>query len=346
MFLYLVYIFTTVATALAINPASSPHNWTISSDYEPANKINKIRRKLQDGKPPYWGTIFVEQKIITSQDSTSYEKEQYKGTGYRTMYDRRVGWITVTVFIYEVIFKRGVKMQFLVHNEFENSQEAIVPVKKYAKDVGKMPMAMLEGISQIWIMKGVYSWGGGVNNDGTGHILIHTGRGDEYTRDGIVEETLMHEGAHAVLDNMMYGDAWFEAAAKDKNYISDYAQEYPKGEDISETFLLYFAAEYTKKRLSKEDLTKIVTSVPHRIEYLNSLNMDMYPYKRLNVCRNKEICEDDNNFCTIDKCKRKNREKKECNYSKVKKCKCVKATKKCKDAKRCCSLTCEQGRCT
>jgi len=343
MFLYLAYIFVAAATATAINPASSHHNWTISSEYEPVNKINKIRRKLLGEVPPYWGTIFVEQKIVMSQDSTTYLSTKYKGTEMRDIYDRREGWIYARVFNYEVIFERGVKMEFLVHEEFENEESAIVPVEKYAKDVGKLPMVMLKKTSQIWIMKGLNPWGGGMNwmnNDGTGHILIHTEQGDQYTAQGIVEETLMHEGAHAALDDMMYNEEWYTAATKDKNYISNYAQDNPEREDISETIVLYFAAEYTKKRLSKLDLLKIVTTIPHRIKYLNSLDLDMYPYKRLNVCRNKKICEDDN-FCTIDKCNKKNL----CKYKKVKKCKCVKPGKICKDTRHCCSLTCEQGKC-
>ena len=56
--------------------------------------ISKIILFSQD--PPYWGTIFIEPEIITSNDQSTFENTQYAGQGFRTMYDRRVNnWITV-----------------------------------------------------------------------------------------------------------------------------------------------------------------------------------------------------------------------------------------------------------
>jgi len=194
------------------------------------------------------------------------------------MIDVKAGY--VKAYLFEVTFEKGVKAEFQVHKEFGNQSKAAKPVETYAPDVGKIPMEMLENISQVWIMKGNNPWGGGINNDGTGHILIHTEKRDEYANDGIVEETLIHEAAHASLDKTLYNDAWFKAADKDKNYISDYAKDYPNREDVAETFLMYFAVEYQKNRLSATDRALTVNAIPNRIKYLNSLNLDMYPFNK------------------------------------------------------------------
>lgn len=275
--LHIAIITAATASAIVINPASY-QNLTISDGYKPIHKANS--RVLQ-GEPPYYGTIFVEPQIVTSEDSTSYLSNQYIGTAMRTIYDRRKGWSNVEVYLYEVTYQRGVKIEFSVHNEFAQDKAA-TPVNFYAPHVGRLPMVVLKKLSQVWIMKGVESWGGGKNPDGIGHILIHTGQGDLYENDGIIEETLIHEGAHAALDNFFYGEAWYAAAEKDANYISDYARDNPNREDLAETFVLYLAAEYTLGRLSEEDLEIVVTTIPNRIEYLNSLDLDMYPYTRIN----------------------------------------------------------------
>ena len=49
--------------------------------------------------PPLDGTIFIDSNIITSSDSTIYRSLTYSGTGERTMYDRRSGWVDLEPFL-------------------------------------------------------------------------------------------------------------------------------------------------------------------------------------------------------------------------------------------------------
>ena len=337
MYLRIVTIAAAAVSAIAIDSVSPCGNLTISSEYKPNFSA------LSKGDPPYSGTIFVEQNIITSNDPTTYKDKEYQGIDERVMYDRRKGWVTVEAYLYEATYKKDVTVEFAVHEEFDTEAAAAAVVDLYSADVGRMPHVMLKDISQVWIMKGNEAWGGGRNSDGTGHILIHTEMGDSYRNSGTVEETLMHEAAHGTLDAYLYDNRWSKAADDDQNYISTYARDNPSREDVAETIVLYFAVAYTKKRLYDEDLTKIVTAIPHRIALLNDLDMDMFPYKRINVCKDNETLCDDDNFCRIAVCKAKNDK---CRNRKVKNCQCIKNDKKCSSAKLCCSLTCENGRCT
>jgi len=338
MYLRIVTIAAAAVSAIAIDSVSPCGNLTISSVYKPISSA--LQRS--EGGPPYSGTIFVEGNIITSDDPTTYKKKKYQGIARRRIYDRRKGWVNVKTYQYEARYKKNVKVEFLVHEEFDTQTAAAAVVDLYSADVGRLPRVLLKDISQVWIMKGYYGWGGGRNSDGTGHILIHTKQGDSYRNSGIVVETLLHEGVHGTLDSYLYNNRWSFAAVDDPNYISTYARDYPLREDIAETFLLYFAVAYTKKRLQDLDLTKIVTNIPHRIALLNDLDLDMFPYKRINLCKNKRMC-DDNNFCQIAVCKKKNT----CKRFKVKNCQCIKSNKGCfSDTKFCCSLTCKSGKCT
>jgi len=48
---------------------------------------------LNGAEPPYWGTIFVSSEIVTAGDPSCFESIEERGTGMRTMYDRRIpGW--------------------------------------------------------------------------------------------------------------------------------------------------------------------------------------------------------------------------------------------------------------
>ena len=55
------------------------------------------------------------------------------------------------------------------------------------------------------------------------------------------------------------------------NFISDYAKEYPQGEDIAETFPICFAVQYKPESLKKSDIEKIKKAIPNRLAYCNKV---------------------------------------------------------------------------
>ena len=62
-------------------------------------------------EPPFDGTIFIDPDIITSEDPTSYQSLSYTGTGERTMYDRRSGWVNLEPFLFDANFSDLVEIQ-------------------------------------------------------------------------------------------------------------------------------------------------------------------------------------------------------------------------------------------
>jgi hypothetical protein len=228
------------------------------------------------GKPPFWGTIFIDPNIVTPQDPSSFKSISYKGTGYREMYDRRSSWVNLQPFLFEAKFEDGSIIEMQVNPEFKDKSMAEVEAKKYAFLIGQLPAVLRKDIQTSWIHKGVNPFGGGNNN-----ILIHTGQTKEYEEDGILEETLIHEASHTSLDSYHAKNyAWQEAQRKDNHFISGYAEENPMREDIAESFLTYIAVNHRSDRISPKLKSTILQTIPNRIKYFDNQNFDLSIYSK------------------------------------------------------------------
>lgn len=239
------------------------------SDAQPS--IPKIQ---QD--PPFDGTIFLDPDIITSSDPSTFKSLAYAGQAERTMFDRRVDdFITLTPFIFNATYADGLSIEIQINPEFKNVAEAEIQALKYADVFGKLPTALRSDVKTSWIHKGTYPFGGGNNN-----LLIYIGQSLEYENDGILEETFVHEAAHSSLDEYHSASkGWINAQKLDPSFISTYARDNPTREDVAETFLLYLALRYRSDRISSSLKATILKTIPNRIKYFDSLNLNMYPIK-------------------------------------------------------------------
>lgn len=224
--------------------------------------------------PPYGGTIFIENEIVTSDDSSSFTSLEDKGTGDRTVFDRRINdWTTINAFLFKAEYADGDAIEIQVNPEFNTVALARAEAEKYAKEVGRLPVVLRSDVEYVWVHKGTELYGGGNRS-----ILIHTGQTAIYENDGILEETLIHEAAHTSLDaDHATAAAWRAAQTADATFISDYAKEYPEREDIAESYLMYLAVTFRADRISEENKRKIETAIPNRIAYFNSLNLNNSP---------------------------------------------------------------------
>ena len=75
-----------------------------------------------------------------------------------------------------------------------SKEAAQAEVETYAPAQGRLPAVLLSAMPHrgITINAGYESWGGG---------LIHTDKGKDYIRRGLVEEVFVHEAAHVALDS-------------------------------------------------------------------------------------------------------------------------------------------------
>ena len=224
--------------------------------------------------PPFHGTIFVAPDIITEKDPTSFSALRFKGSGQRVMFDRRSNsWITENAFLFEAEFQNIPPVEIQVNPEFGDENSARLEAERYAPPIGRMPVCLLTGLKTVWIHKGYETFGGGNNN-----FLIHTSMGEEYISQGILEETFMHEGVHTSMDSIYSQDPkWLNAQKLDPDFISNYARDFPHREDMAESFVLYFAATHKSDRINSSLRDTITRTIPNRINYFNSLGLNMSP---------------------------------------------------------------------
>ena len=230
--------------------------------------------------PPFSGTIFIDKNIITSTDSSTFEGAIYSGVGQREMFDRRVDdWVTLNAYLFDASFNDGLVCEIQVNPEFGSPDGALAEALKYGEEMGRLPTVLRKDLETVWIHMGTNPFGGGNNN-----ILIHTDQASEYISEGILEETLVHEASHTSLDSDHANSiGWITAQNSDCNFISSYAKDYPKREDLAESFLPWLAVRYRSDSMSEELKKTILKAIPNRIEYFDSQFFDMYPLNTSSV---------------------------------------------------------------
>ncbi|NKB89418.1 MAG: hypothetical protein GKS06_14460 [Acidobacteria bacterium] len=227
--------------------------------------------------PPFTGTIFLEPDIIRSTDRSAFVALEYTGQDSRRMFDRRAAtFVQVNAYLFRAGFDDGLTAEVQVNPEFGSQAAAQREAEKYARAIGRIPTQLRTDMATVWIHKGLKPFGGGNNN-----VLIHTGQAEIYERDGILEETLVHEASHTSLDAHHAGAVgWRRAQQRDGSFISTYARDNPVREDIAETFLLYLAARHRSNRISRSLLGTIERTVPNRLAYFDDQRLLLYPITR------------------------------------------------------------------
>lgn len=224
--------------------------------------------------PPFLATIFADPDIIRPSDPTTYVSLADAGRGLRTMFDRRVDdFVEYNAYLFNASFSDGPDVEVQVNPEFGSTASARLAALDYLPAVGQLPRALRTDLQTLWIHQGIEPFGGGNQN-----LLIHTGQGELYAADGILEETLVHEAVHTSLDGDHGASAgWLAAQAADQRFISNYARDFPAGEDLAETFLTYLAVRYRRDQVSEDYAANVICAVPNRLVYLESLNLTMAP---------------------------------------------------------------------
>jgi len=215
--------------------------------------------------------------VIKNTDPTTFKTLTDAGQEIRFIFDRRINsFINLNVYLFNAEYSdSGLKIEIQVNPEF-SQDEARGHAEKYAIVIGQLPKALRLRVEKVWIHDGKQPFGGANNS-----LLIHVQQGDDYINNRILEEIIFHEACHTSLDGLYANNPnWINSQKKDNNYISTYAKDFPEREDMAESFLPYFAVTYRKDRISLNTYNKIISTIPNRIKFFDSLNLDMSPYKR------------------------------------------------------------------
>jgi hypothetical protein len=223
--------------------------------------------------PPFGNTVWFDPDIVTEDDPSAFVQLEYQGTGTRSMFDRRVeGFVTVQAHLFDALFGTATHVEVQVNPEFTQA-DAETQATRYATAIGRLPAFLFADLETVWIHRGPELFGGGNHN-----LLIHTEQGDDYERDGVLEETFIHEATHTSLDGDHAATAeWRAAQAADGVAISPYARDNPTREDLSETVGPYLAATFRPERLDPGVADTLRRSLPNRFKYLDCLELSMAP---------------------------------------------------------------------
>jgi hypothetical protein len=215
--------------------------------------------------PPYSGTVGVNPQTIVSTDPSAFESLVSKSAALRLMFDRRSGWVFLNAHIFEATYSDGLTIEVQVNPEFSDPAEAQALAEKYSMVVGQLPKFLRSDVATMWIHKGNEGFGGGNNN-----LLIHTERALQYEQSGDLEEVFLHEASHTSLDPYhLKSPDWVVAQEMDGQHISEYARDALTGEDLAESFPLYFALRHHPSRISEELKELIRSTIPNRILYFD-----------------------------------------------------------------------------
>lgn len=223
---------------------------------------------------PFEETSFVSPEIITGTDGTTFTQFEYLGIETQMMRDNRRGrnaqdlWKRQRAHKFEAKFTENLSIPVFVSADFGDSQTAERVAQPYLLIFGQVPTVLKVGVDSIMIQPGNAFWAGGQRRT----ILFHHDRFDSYYASGHAEELIFHEATHASLEPGRWDSAdWIDAQNRDRGYISEYAETYPKREDFAESFLMYYAARIKSDRISSRVKSVIEATIPNRLRYFQSL---------------------------------------------------------------------------
>lgn len=226
-------------------------------------------------EPPFFATASISPHDITEADLAALRSSTFAGRGERVIWNYRVfDWITVEAYLFEAQ-TGGSVVEFQVNPEFK-SEAARAEVDAYAPPLGRLPAVLLSRLGSVHVnagrpehpdallpLRARQVFGGNWFNRS---IRIHTGWGEEYIRDGLLEEVLFHEGAHVSVDELVRDTPeWRAAQEADGEFISAYARDNPDREDVAESLLPYFAVKFRPQSLTASDREIIEATIPGRL---------------------------------------------------------------------------------
>ena len=242
--------------------------------------------------PPFNATLWrLRGELITDADPTSFRRAEYTGEHERHMLIASdTGSCCLRSYemahVFDVEF-RDRRVEFQVHSDTGSSEEARALVDVYAPIFGRLPWALRQHVREIELHgqdEGCCCNAAFYDNPdpSAGAIRCKTAGTNHEAERGFMEEIFMHEAVHVSLDpDHRLAAGWLEAQQSDPTFISDYARDRPRHEDLAETFSAWFAVRFRPDRITADQQQKILDAVPGRLAYLDRQGFDMAPYVRV-----------------------------------------------------------------
>jgi hypothetical protein len=251
--------------------------------------------------PPYKSSTKIGSNIITDDDPNTFIKLDAAGQSVRKVFDpRENGSQDTKVYLFTANFDDMDKpIEVRVNTEFDK-ESARQKAETYLRALGQLPFGLRNEVKNVTLHKTDQNIGGTVRDSG---IVIYTESAERYIKGETLPEFLVHEATHAALQSHQKSEGWIKAQKEDGKFITEYAEENPQREDLAESFLMYIAVRYKTDRISAETKQMIEKTIPHRIAYLESLELNMNPIAsedEQETSDAKKSCSDENSLRSIN----------------------------------------------
>lgn len=208
--------------------------------------------------------------FITEDDPSAFYCLKYFGTARQEMPDkRREDLFADDVHMFEAWFEDGTTVGLWAHPDLGTREDAEVVVNQVVGPLGRLPSFMREGLRHVVLHKGDVT--AFAEDEGQFFVLYDANIARRIASNDL-EETVFHEAVHATLDaELAHDEVWLSAQTADGGFVTAYAANNPKGEDLAETALFAYAYFQHPERLPDEVREALETLVPNRLALLDRL---------------------------------------------------------------------------
>lgn len=217
---------------------------------------------------PFDATADTVFDIIQDSDPSTFVCLAYEGRTTRQMWDkRRDNEFDLEVFLFTAHFSDMPPIDIILNPEFESPEAAREEAEKYTHRLGRVPLVFRHGIRQLGVHKGDQGF-----HAGTGKVFVYSEMSDRRISENHLEESLLHEGVHATLDDQYrLSPEWIAAQEQDGRFLTRYAASRPDREDLAETALFAYSLLRHPGRIPPVDSADIARIVPARIAVVETI---------------------------------------------------------------------------
>ncbi len=179
-------------------------------------------------------------EFIRTSDKSVFSCLVYIGTERAEMPDKRHDRLFDNgTFVFVANYKDGTSVGLWAHSDFDSQATAMKSVEPVAQAVGKLPTIMRSKLDHVVIHEGDETAFG----EAEGHFFVlYSDNIRTRIHNHDLEETVFHESVHATLDaKYLRSRKWHNAQSADSMFITDYAANLPKKEDLAESALFAWA---------------------------------------------------------------------------------------------------------
>ena len=208
--------------------------------------------------------------FITVDDSSVFTSLAYVGQSEKEMPDKRTEEIIdANAFVFNASFADGNTVEIWCHSDFGNELDAGIYAQMVTAPLGKLPEIMRKDIDHVVIHLGDETAFG----EGEGHFFVlYSDNMDFRLSEHDLEETVFHESVHASFEiNHVETSSWKKAQRKDKGYITDYALNNYKTEDMAESAIFAYTMIVHPGRLPIEVEDWIKQNMTNRLEFFRTI---------------------------------------------------------------------------